>query len=178
MTQRMLNRKTALPPDADLLQWATMHFQYLPDGNLVFKRDPRHPECAHAKMIGRRVGGDDGHGYLMCMLMGHKAKVHQVVWLLHTGAFPTKPIDHINRNRRDNRIENLRLATDLENMQNIVAATAPGAGTWKSPRSGRHMARMTHKGKKIYLGYYDTKEAANAAFANAKRLLCDGFSPV
>lgn len=178
MTSRMGNRKKPLPPDNELARWAAEHFEYHADGALFFKRDPRNPECKTSKVIGKQVGGDDGHGYLMCMLMGHKAKVHQVVWLIHHGKFPTSPIDHANRNRRDNRIENLRLASDLENMQNLVAATKPGAGVWKSPRSGRYMARLTHKGKKIYLGYHDTVEAANAAFAKAKRLICEGFSPV
>lgn len=178
MKNRMENRKKTLPHDSILFAWASEYFEYMPTGIIVYKKDPRHPSASSSKMIGKKVGGDDGHGYLMCMLMGHKAKVHQVVWLIHHGEFPKTPIDHINRNRKDNRIENLRSVSDFENMQNVTSATKPLAGTWKSPKSGRYMARVTHKGKKIYLGYYDTAESANRAFSEAKRLICDKFSPV
>ena len=88
------------------------------------------------------------------------------------------PIRPENRVRMDNRIENLRLVDDLENMQNLVAATKPTAGAFKSPRSGRYCARLTYKGKKIYLGYFDTPEQANAAYVQAKRELSAQFSPI
>lgn len=178
MTKRMLARKDPLPSNEVLLTEASRIYVYQPDGTLVFKIDPRRPDCVTSKVIGKTVGGDDGHGYLMCMLLRQKFKVHQIVWLLKTGEFPSKPIDHINRNRRDNRIENLRLAEDIENMQNLIASTKPTAGTWKSPMSGRYCARLTHKGKKIYLGYFDTQEEANAAFVAEKKRVSAEFSPV
>lgn len=178
MTKRMSNRAAPLPPNDVLYAAALEYFEYRNDGNIYYKRDPRHKDCKISKFIGKRAGGDDGHGYLMCMLLGLKFKVHQVVWILHNKEFPAKPIDHINRNRRDNRIENLRLAEDLENMQNIVSATMPYAGVSKSPRSGRFVARVTYRGKKHYLGYHDTPEQANAVYVEAKKRLSADFSPV
>ncbi len=178
MNKRMLNRKSPLPCADTLFAAASRIYEYQPNGTLVFKIDPRRPNCQTSKVIGKAVGGNDGHGYLMCMLLKHKFKVHQIVWLLKTGSLPNKPIDHINRNRLDNRIENLRLADDHENMQNLVISTKPTAGTWKSPKTGRYCARVTHKGKKIYLGYFDTQEQANAAFVKAKRQISAHFSPV
>lgn len=175
---RMKRRTGALAGDAILFAAAERLFQYHDDGTLTFKIDPRHPDCPTSRMIGRRAGGDDGHGYLMCMLLGQKFKVHQIVWLLHHKQFPRLPIDHANRQRRDNRIENLRVATDVENQQNLVASTSPTAGTWRSPRSGRYAARFTYKGKKVYLGYFDTQAEANAAYRQAKRQIAQEFSPV
>ena len=147
MKNRMSNRKKQLPTNEVLFAAASEYFEYREDGGIYFKKDPRRKECKTSKIIGKQVGGDDGNGYLMCMLIGFKFKVHQIVWLLHTKEFPKKPIDHINRERRDNRIENLRLAEDIENMQNLRASTRPYAGVWKSPRSGRFMARMTYKNR-------------------------------
>lgn len=177
MTKRMSNRLRNLPPNDILLAAARDLFEYHADGRLTFRRDPRHRLCTASKIIGRTVGGDDGHGYRMCLLLGHRFKVHQVVWLLHTGEFPTSPIDHVNRDRRDNRIENLRLVSDVENQQNLVASTVASAGTWRSPRSGRFCARLTYRGKKIYLGYFDTVEEANLAYRNAKRKIAGEFAP-
>lgn len=176
--KRMLNRAKPLPDPRVLLEAAYEFFQYHPDGFLTYRKDPRHPSCATSKVVGKRVGGDDGHGYLMCMLLGHKFKVHQVVWLLHHGALATLPIDHADRDRRNNRIGNLRMASDLENVQNIKASTTPTAGVWRSPKSGRYMARVTYRGNKRYLGYYDTSEEANAAYRAAKASIAGTFSPV
>lgn len=178
MSRRMANRRAPLPPDAELFAAASTLFEYRADGFLVFKVDPRRKNCLTSKVIGKRVGGDDGHGYLSCLLLGQKFKVHQIVWLLHHGVFPKSPIDHANRNRKDNRIENLRLASDLENQQNLISATKPSAGTWMSPRSGRYAARLTYNGVKSYLGYFDTREEANAAYRAEKRRLSARFSPV
>jgi hypothetical protein len=174
----MTYRKVPLPANAELFAWADKHFQYLADGQLFFKVDPRAPQCLTSKVIGKPVGGDDGHGYLMCMLMGHKAKVHQVVWLLHFQSFPTMPLDHVNRDKRDNRVENLRLASDLENMQNLTASTRPNAGITKPPRASGYTARITQGGQKRYLGTFPTPEDAQAAYRKAKRELSGRFSPV
>lgn len=178
MSKRMTYRAKPLPENEVLYAAALEYFEYRNDGNIYYKRDPRHKDCKISKFIGKKAGGDDGHGYLACLLLGIKFKVHQVVWILHNKEFPAKPIDHINRNRRDNRIENLRLAEDLENMQNLVSSTMPYAGVSKSPRSSRFMARLTYRGKKHYLGYHDTPEQANAAYTAAKKRLAADFSPV
>lgn len=174
---RMNYRLKPLPDDETLLMQANRLFEYV-DGTLRFRIDPRSPSCLTSKVVGKTVGGDDGHGYLMCMLMGMKFKVHQIVWLLHHREFPKHPIDHINRDRRDNRIENLRSARDLDNMQNLNASTSPSAGTWFCKTSGRYCARLTHNHRKIYLGYFDTVEAANAAYRAKKQEISGQFSPV
>lgn len=68
-----------------------------------------------------RKGGNgsfDKDGYLIIKIKGKQFKAHRIVWLLHYGHFPKMEIDHINRIRTDNRIENLRECTRLENIQN------------------------------------------------------------
>lgn len=176
--ERMRNRLRPLPPADVLLAAAREFFEYREDGVLVYRKDPRRPECTHSKVVGKTVGGDDGHGYLMCMLLGHKFKVHQIVWLLHHGALAAHPIDHEDRDRRNNRIGNLRIASDVENMQNLVASTAPTAGTWRPKNSRKYAARVIHQGRRFHLGYFDTVEEANAAYCTAKAAVSGSFSPV
>lgn len=176
--ERMKNRKKPLPSMQALLSAAHEFFICHEDGTLEYQKDPRHPECTTSKVIGKQVGGDDGHGYLMCMLMGHKFKVHQIVWMMHYGSLPSFPIDHIDRDRRNNRIGNLREASDLENLQNTSSSLNEHAGASKVSRRTGYAARVQVRGKKHFLGYFPTKDLAHAAYLEGKRRLCGDFSPV
>ena len=55
--------------------------------------------------------------------------MHVVVWAWHNGRFPTMQIDHINGNRFDNHIENLREVSDSENKMNMLHPWKPNADT-------------------------------------------------
>jgi len=81
--------------------------------------------------IGTKPVGANCNGYLSVYVkpMGRNVGVHRVVWTLHNGLIPSKMvIDHINRNRADNRIENLRLCTSKENGQNVVRKKCGASG--------------------------------------------------
>lgn len=56
------------------------------------------------------LGSYDKDGYLIIKVKGKQIKAHRLVWFLCKGSFPKQELDHINRIRDDNRIENLRLA--------------------------------------------------------------------
>lgn len=56
------------------------------------------------------LGSYDKDGYLIIKVKGKQIKAHRLVWFLCNGYFPKQELDHINRVRNDNRIENLRLA--------------------------------------------------------------------
>lgn len=57
-------------------------------------------------------------GYIQIKLNGKRYLAHRLAWLYMFGNFPSNDIDHINHNRSDNRIVNLRCVTRQENMQN------------------------------------------------------------
>lgn len=178
MSVRMAYRKKTLPATDILLAEARRIYGYDPSGGLVLvaHANPRHPGRG---VIGSAVGGDDGHGYLMCMLLGHKFKVHQIVWLICTGQLAYTPLDHINGNRLDNRITNLRAATDEQNGSNRRREGAvPGVHLQRGGRGVRYEASIGHKGQKIALGGYATKEEAEAAYIAASRKLRGDFSPI
>jgi hypothetical protein len=88
------------------------------------------------------------------------------------------PIDHVDRDRRNNRIENLRLATDAENGANNVVTARPLAGVRKDPKGHGYRADLSIGGKKKYLGYFKTAEDAHAAYVAATREARGEFSPV
>ena len=67
-------------------------------------------------------GSFDKDGYLIIKINSRQYKAHRLAWFLYYGEFPQMEIDHINRNRTDNRIANLRLSTRDENIKNSVVA--------------------------------------------------------
>ncbi|ARW58995.1 hypothetical protein HOU71_gp34 [Pectobacterium phage Clickz] len=103
-------------------------------------------------------------GYYSGQVLGLRLYAHRVVWYLHTGEWPTQ-VDHINGDRRDNRIENLRAVTNQQNAfnrRNVKGYT---------PYRGKYMAYITLDYKFKFLGYYDTPDAAREAHLVAKKQL-------
>ena len=78
------------------------------------------------RMPGTVVGSITQGGYLKVELEGSCYRVHRLIWKWHHGTDPNDLIDHINRDRTDNRIENLREATSSENNQNNQRAADLG----------------------------------------------------
>lgn len=84
---------------------------------------------------------------------------HRIVWALHHGCWPEKHLDHINRVRHDNRIENLREVTVAENNRNcatrrIFPNVAPG-------NAGRFDAQVKLGDVGVHIGVFDSAEEAH-----------------
>ena len=114
------------------------------------------------------------HGYARIGIDGERYPAHRLAWLYVYGRWPTKQIDHINRNRLDNRIVNLREATDAENRQNMSLSVTNKSGvkgvSWDKQRK-KWYAKITHNYKQISLGMFDDiKDAANAYAEEKQRL--------
>lgn len=103
------------------------------------------------------------------------AYAHRLAWFLHYGEWPSKDLDHKNRVRTDNRIENLRECTQLENTRNRAKQPAYGDRTCRSTHKGvtwhkrrqRWMARIQVEGRRIHLGEFDSEEVAAEAYRAA-----------
>jgi hypothetical protein len=88
------------------------------------------------------------------------------VWLHYYGKWPENELDHINLDKLDNSISNLRDVTRLEQMQNLPAYknnTSGLVGVYLR-KSGKFQALVQYNGKNHYVGQFDTKEAAHAAY--------------
>ena len=75
---------------------------------------------------GALSGCSDGHGYIQVKLWGRRFKAHRLAWALHYGTDPgSLQVDHVNRNRSDNRISNLRLVDAKGNRANSLDNSRP-----------------------------------------------------
>jgi len=118
------------------------------------------------------AGSLKSDGYRQVQINGRRHYAHRLAWALHYGAWPADQIDHINGNRDDNRISNLRAVTRSENMRNqkLHATNSSGrAGVgWHSPTK-KWQARISHGGKGVHLGLFDSFADACAAREAAER---------
>jgi len=105
-------------------------------------------------------------GHVFVGIDGPKYAAHRVAWAIHYGEWPTKILDHINRDPSDNRIENLRQADKILNAHNSGKWATNTSGFkcvyWNKQRN-KWMVKVMINGFAQYLGLYETKEAAHAA---------------
>jgi hypothetical protein len=125
------------------------------------------------KSRGDCVGTTDPRtGYMYIGVDYKRYGYHRVVWFHVHGSWPLGDIDHINGDRGDNRLSNLRDVPHQTNMQNKRKAM-PGnrAGfLGVNPYLKKFVAAIEVNGKRIYLGVFPTPEEAHAAYVAAKRL--------
>lgn len=119
-------------------------------------------------------------GYIRITIGQMANRAHRLAWLYTYGEFPKGDIDHINGNRSDNRISNLREVTRAANCQNRrVSKKGTGfLGVSKTLSGKKFKARIskTIDGKLVnfYLGYFDTPQEAYAAYLAKKRQIHEG----
>jgi hypothetical protein len=115
---------------------------------------------------GDSAGSLKSSGYFATNLGGSLYKNHRIVWFLETGEQPPQFLDHINGNSQDNRVENLRPATEAENKWNSrisLTNTSGVKGVYWNNAKGKWYAQCKVFGKKHHLGCYtDLDEAAEA----------------
>jgi hypothetical protein len=120
-------------------------------------------------------------GYVHIEIFGRYYSAHRLAWALHYGREPEDQIDHINKNRSDNRICNLREASNGQNRANTKSSSVHGLKgvslkPWLKDRPWE--ARITKDRKVISLGCFATKEEAHEAYCKkAKELHGEFFSP-
>jgi hypothetical protein len=117
----------------------------------------------------------DTHGYPVMRVDYKLYRAHRLAWLHATGAWPMHDIDHIDGNRSNNRLANLRDVTRGENCQNLRAAQSHSdhgvLGVSRTNKSTTWRARIAVNGRTVYLGCFETQAEAQAAYLRAKREL-------
>jgi hypothetical protein len=115
---------------------------------------------------GTRAGSLNGLGYRQVVVDGHAYVAHRLIWRMVTGDDPgPMQVDHINLDKDDNRIANLRLATPAQNTHNSRAKRQGLKGV--KPNATGFQARITVLGTPLHLGQYPTEQEANDAYAKA-----------
>jgi hypothetical protein len=101
-----------------------------------------------------------GNGYRMLSYKGEKLLTHRVVWCMHHGQWPKDVIDHINGDKLDNHIENLRDVNQTVNQYNRYNTKT--SGVWFNKQTRKFRAQMFVKNKTVYLGEFQTEAEARA----------------
>lgn len=124
--------------------------------------------------IGQPIGRANCWGHMSFGMNGKTLMVHRVAWFLYYGEWPVNQIDHINGDKQDNRISNLRDVPQRINMQNQISAHKNNISgflgvIYRPDRPKKWRASIKVNGKNISLGYYDTPEKAHAVYLDAKK---------
>lgn len=146
------------------------YFEYRKDrGELVWKN--HRSGKFQKRLVGQVAGASNKRGYVSVQLEGKKIKLHRLIWFLEKGQWPAE-IDHIDGNKKNNRIENLRPATRRSNMQNRKSHREGRlAGSYWHKKARAWAAQITVKGKRIYLGLHPTEADAHRAYLNRLKLI-------
>lgn len=144
---------------------------YDPETGIFTRRAKRRHLKAGARLGCRPNAG----GYFQIRLEGPLYYAHRLAWLYVNGDWPSRKIDHRDGDRANNRITNLRLATDKQNCQNARLRKSSKTGLkgvyFQGVVAARPYAAAIQTGiGKRYLGCFATPEEAHAAYAAAARL--------
>jgi hypothetical protein len=122
---------------------------------------------------GKPTGSVLPSGYVFLSFNKKRLIAHRVAWLYFYGSYPCGFIDHINGVLTDNRISNLRVASNEQNQQNRKRAQITNSTGLLGVSRFRKIwrARITVNSKEIHLGLFKTPEEAHSAYIEAKRKL-------
>lgn len=129
------------------------------------------------------IGGEAGTvevktGYVRFTVLGRKYQAHRLAWLYVIGTWPACEIDHINLDKTDNRMGNLREAAPVGNACNKRASkrnVLQIKGVSEN-RPGRFVARIGHGKRVLHLGIFDTPQEAQTAYASKAQELHGEFA--
>jgi hypothetical protein len=131
----------------------------------------RNGKAWNTRFAGTRAltADSEGRGYLVGSINRTNVYAHRAAWMHYYGEMPTSGmyIDHINGNKSDNRIHNLRLVTPTQSQFNTPSRGGRSGlkgAAWDNRRN-KWAANMMQKGTLRFLGYFDTSEEAAARYA-------------
>jgi hypothetical protein len=141
-------------PETGKLFWRRRSENFFPEGKYGAKRNAAIWNTRHA---GKEVSTVGLSGYIILAIYNKSYKAHRVAWAIHYDEWPNDQIDHINQNRRDNRICNLRIVTNKENAMNRTIQTNNKSGvvgvSWHKQRN-KWIVRIASPDKYLYLGLF------------------------
>lgn len=126
-------------------------FYYNPITGVFIRR-----KCtANRHKLNETVGTINNQGYVVFSVGGKVRLAHRMAWIYMFGSISKETIDHINGNRDDNRISNLREASRKENQHNRKATKRNKLGIKGISKVGDlYKACIYHNGKNVYIGTY------------------------
>ena len=142
--------------------------EYNPEnGKFLYKL----PRLRQKREVGTEAGTLRSDGYIRIKIDKKGYFAHRLAWFYVNKEMP-KTLDHINRIKNDNRIENLREVSCSENQQNVSLRknnTSGFHGVYWNKRKNRWFGQIRLNKKKIFLGYFLNLEDAVAAANSARK---------
>lgn len=132
------------------------------------------------RRCGTRCGSEAGtefKGYRRVKIDARLVLAHRIAWAIHYGRWPAEQIDHINQNRADNRISNLREASHSNNMVNRAYPKGASGVTGVSKHRLGWQAVIRINKRTVYLGIFKTIEDAAAVRAASELTEYGQFAP-
>lgn len=115
---------------------------------------------------GRRLDDAKSDGYYQVHYLGRILPAHHVVWFLTTGEWPKDIIDHIDRNKSNNRPDNLREVNDELNQRNKGQK-----GYYYDKDKRKWRVQWSYNSSQVYVGLYSSEDLAAQVYRSA----CAGF---
>lgn len=146
-------------------------FEYK-DGNLFWKNDK-------GKKIkrGQKLGSMSSCGYIVTKIDYKSYSVHRLIFLYHYGYMP-KFIDHIDCDKKNNKIENLRECTIQENSYNTKKPKSNSSGIkgvhWCNTHK-KWIAKCRNNGERICFGYFSNIKDAENVIKKHRKLIHKEF---
>ena len=158
------NRKREILLSRDVLRSV---LSYEPHTGL-FRWKWRPGKAGNSVAVGSVAGALNKWGYRRIKVNGRLYMAHRLAWFYTHGEWPYPEIDHINLNKDDNRIVNLRKATSSDNSHNSGKRTNNTTGLKGVVRRGeRWLSQISALGRRLHLGMFKTPEEAHAAYCAA-----------
>lgn len=135
-------------------------------GHLNWRPNPGKDSQWNGRLAGK-VAGTTHNGYVRIKIAGRKCQAHRIIWKMTYGQMPADMmLDHINGIGSDNRLENLRLATNSQNQMNRRGDTGRAYKGVYRKGDGWKAEITTAEGRR-YLGVFPTAIQAAAAYDQA-----------
>ena len=141
--------------------------EYIPATGALLQKKKR-PKV----QVGSLAGVVTPQGYRYIQLGGVKYAAHRLVWLIEKGKFPELFLDHMDKNKLNNQIQNLREVTGKQNNENKGAQRNSQTGIRGVsfvPKLKKYKAQIQHYGTNHYLGIYNTPKEAQEAYLEAAK---------
>lgn len=144
-------------------------FDYDPEtGILLWKRRDDVSAKLNSRCVGKIAGDAPGPDYIQIGIGGRKYLAHRIIWAMMTGNWPKNYIDHVDRNKSNNRWANLREATKAQNGANRGVPVNNTSG-FKGVTFNKHVGKWQAQLGKQYLGCFDSAVDAHEKYLGALR---------
>lgn len=141
-------------------------------GRLIWRHRPlemfknqHDANCWNTRYAGKDAGTPHVRGYIIVAMVGKRILAHRLVWFLVHSEWPDQ-IDHLNGDRTDNRLANLRSVSGSENQKNLKRPKHNTSGVigvcWDSTKS-KWLAQIKSGRRNHFIGLFDDLASAKRA---------------